>query len=640
MKNDNLEILKLFSRKLANCRYRVPAKLLVKHLKEGQFGYSINDNRIVTNDFVFANDIQTLIKHVREIFKQPHINLKQENIIQPADTATKYDSRSLNQTVKDEKLWRVNSNGLKPEYVHAYVQEDNLAIYENRFISYLIDVIYNSVTEKIGTLCVNLKNLNSEMSASPLFNGHTEYTAESYVKFADSKDGMPILVTSNDTDVNIISSLVKSKKQLEALKNDPVYIACKKAGKFNGEQTKNTNIFENDANYNYCYNFFMNYFNKDVTLASYEQMYRNFIEINLFTAFDELGFEFNEENENLSVSSDANVKFNQLNFSKTPFNATIKQQKGNILVEISNVIDGNQSINLLQIKDTPYETNQLMPFTNVFNISDDEKTDCDCLVSPAQTDAINALSVLIKKMTFTALGSQFVHTRYCPVCGSALVSPDGSDYACVTCNCLYHVFNFEYKDIVWVKVLPKSQVAEKQAKAELNDLTEKTVKIEEDEDFDFNNLNIVSRSFTEKMTLTSKENNEFYNEIKEYVLTYEKTRSNVSFAYDNFFYGRNSKVKISLRGKTLSMFIALDPKEYAESKYFPKDFSDFKKYKDTPMMVKIKSSRGVKFAKELIEKVFKNVEPKKNFIPEKYSFPYKSTRQLINLELAKKITTK
>ncbi len=607
MKNDNLEILKLFSRKLANCRYRVPAKILVNYLKEGGFGYSFDkeENRIITNDSVFADDILTLVKHVREIFKQPHINLKQENIIQTADTATKYDSRSLNQTVKDEKLWRVNGNGLKPEYVHAYVQEDNLAIYENRFICFLIDVIYNSVTEKIGSLCANLKNLNSEMSSSSLFAGKTEFSPESYVKFADSKDGMPVLVTSNDISVNVISSLVKSKKLLEALKNDPVYLACKKAGKFNGEQTKNTNIFENDANYNYCYNFFMNYFNKDVSFGTYEQMYRNFIEINLFTALEKLGYEFSEENENLSISSNANVKFNKMVFTKSPFSVTVKQLDENILVEISNVVDNSQSSNLLQILDAPYENNEFANFTNVFTISDQEKFDT-YFVSPAKTDALEKLSALVKMMTLTALGSQFVHTRYCPVCGSALVSPDGSDYTCINCGSLYNIFNYEYKDIVWVKVLPKTQIAEKQAKSDLGEFTNKT----ETEEFSFEGLNINSRSFTEKMSLTTKENNDFYAEIKDYILTYSKTRSNVSFAYDNFFYGRKSKVKLSLRGKTLCMFIALSPTDYENTKYFPKDFSDVKKYADTPMMVKIKSSRGVKFAEELIDVVFEGVERK------------------------------
>ena len=642
MKNDNLQILKLFARKLANCRYRVSPKVLIEYLNKGQFGYAFEDdkNQIVTNDFVFADDILTLVKHIREIFKQPHINLKQENIIQTADTATKFDSHTLNETVKNEKLWKVNSSGLKPEYVHAYVQEENLAIYENRFITFLIDVIYNAVTEKIGSLCANLKNLNNEMLASPLFNGQNSFTPDSYVQFSDSKNGMPVLVKQDDANVNVISSLVKSKKLLEALKNDPVYIACKKAGKFNGEQAKLTNIFENDVNYNYCYIFFMNYFNKDVTFSSYEQMYRNFVEINLLTALEKLGFELDENTENISVSNDANIKFNEITFNKAPFSITIKQADGNVLVEVLNVVDGNKSTNLLQILNTPYANNQFTNLTNVFVISDGTLSNFDCIVSPAKTNSIEALSVLIKKMTFIALGSQFVHTRYCPVCGSALVSPDGSDYTCISCNSLYHIFNYEYKDIVWVKTLPAIQLELPQAKSDLDNLSsevlEEVKNVEDDvtdEENDFTKLNIVSKSFLEKMSLSTEENNNYYKELKEYILSYEKTRSNVSFAYDNFFYGRNSKVKISLRGKTLSMFVALNPLDYADSKYFPKDFSDVKKYVDTPMMVKVKSERGVKFAKELIDVVFEGIE--RRIIKEELTPPTAVIEETIISEIEK-----
>ena len=89
MKNDNITILKQFTRKLANCRYRVPVTMLVKYLNEGQFGYSYNkdNNKIVTNEFVFADDISAVIKHIRAIFKEPHIALKQDNVVQNASAA-------------------------------------------------------------------------------------------------------------------------------------------------------------------------------------------------------------------------------------------------------------------------------------------------------------------------------------------------------------------------------------------------------------------------------------------------------------------------------------------------------------------------------------------------------------------------
>ena len=86
------------------------------------------------------------------------------------------------------------------------------------------------------------------------------------------------------------------------------------------------------------------------------------------------------------------------------------------------------------------------------------------------------------------------------------------------------------------------------------------------------------------------------------------------------------------------MYIALPTQEYLNTKYFPKDFSHIKKYENTPMMVKVKSGRGVKFAKELIDKAFVDLVENVNFVPEVYSFPKKSTAQLVRENLAKKVT--
>ena len=130
MKND-IEILKVFTRKLANCKYSVPAEKLTQYLKEGSFGYSFDPNgdNLITNDSVFADEVATAVEHIRSIFNDPHITLKQEEVIRNVSVASEFDTRALSDTMKDEKLWRVKLNKAMPEFVHTYVREDNLAIF-------------------------------------------------------------------------------------------------------------------------------------------------------------------------------------------------------------------------------------------------------------------------------------------------------------------------------------------------------------------------------------------------------------------------------------------------------------------------------------------------------------------------------
>lgn len=148
----------------------------------------------------------------------------------------------------------------------------------------------------------------------------------------------------------------------------------------------------------------------------------------------------------------------------------------------------------------------------------------------------------------------------------------------------------------------------------------------------------IQKSFAGKMAQATKEQKAYYNELKNYMLSFKHVNSRVSWNYDSFNIGRKKAVKIAFRGQTLSVFFALNPKDYQNTKYYPHDMGDKRKFADTPMMIKVKSSRGVKFAKELMNEVCAELDAKKNFTPAKYDFPYMSDRKLVENGLAKEIT--
>ena len=147
----------------------------------------------------------------------------------------------------------------------------------------------------------------------------------------------------------------------------------------------------------------------------------------------------------------------------------------------------------------------------------------------------------------------------------------------------------------------------------------------------------ISKSFIGKMHQTDKTIQGYYGELKNYMLSFKRVRSSISWNLDTFFIGRKAVAKLGFRGKTLVMFCALDPDEYANTKYYPKDVSGVKKYEATPMMIKVKSERGVKFAKELIDVMFKGLTPIADFKPQKYNFARRTDKQLLENDLAKYI---
>lgn len=108
-------------------------------------------------------------------------------------------------------------------------------------------------------------------------------------------------------------------------------------------------------------------------------------------------------------------------------------------------------------------------------------------------------------------------------------------------------------------------------------------------------------SLTAKLVLSSEETKENFADIANYLLSYKNVKSRMSWKNLSFNHGRKCLAKIAMRGKTLWLYLALDPKEFSESKYHGEDFSATTKYAKVPYAVKVKSERGLKHAKELVD---------------------------------------
>ncbi len=109
------------------------------------------------------------------------------------------------------------------------------------------------------------------------------------------------------------------------------------------------------------------------------------------------------------------------------------------------------------------------------------------------------------------------------------------------------------------------------------------------------------RSFVAKIIGSEEEIKEYYSELKNAILSYGKVRSQINWTNDRFFIGNDSLVKIGMRGRTLCLYLALNPDEFPESVYHQKFAGDTKMYELTPMMIKIKSKVAVKRGIRLID---------------------------------------
>jgi hypothetical protein len=127
---------------------------------------------------------------------------------------------------------------------------------------------------------------------------------------------------------------------------------------------------------------------------------------------------------------------------------------------------------------------------------------------------------------------------------------------------------------------------------------------------------------------------EYYSALKNELVSYKRINSNVSWHGDRFNFGRDTVAKMNICGKTLGLYLALDPndEEFKSTVYHQKDVSKQKAYEHTPFMVKVKSDAAVKKAIRLVVALAGKLETEKeeNFVETDYTkeFEYATTKQL------------
>lgn len=163
-------------------------------------------------------------------------------------------------------------------------------------------------------------------------------------------------------------------------------------------------------------------------------------------------------------------------------------------------------------------------------------------------------------------------------------------------------------------------ISEESVDDEDNDEDDDLDELEEDDKEDASALSslVVSEkrirlTFEEKTTLASDEVKNYYNEVKNYLLMY-RAHARLSKKCESFRY-KGLLAKVAFAGKTLKVNLAIDPKTLEGTKYHFKDRSDKKQYQLVPTQIKIKSDRGLKYFKELVDMMMegREVKPKRRF---------------------------
>ena len=132
--------------------------------------------------------------------------------------------------------------------------------------------------------------------------------------------------------------------------------------------------------------------------------------------------------------------------------------------------------------------------------------------------------------------------------------------------------------------------------------------------------------FPIRLARSSSETKNYYSTLKNELLSYMDIKSRISIACESFRFHRILMAKIRIAGKTLKLYLALEPSFYDAGRYFQKDEGEIKAYEEVKLCLKIKSQRACERAKELITALMEKycVLKDEKFVSHDYvpEFPY------------------
>ena len=187
-----------------------------------------------------------------------------------------------------------------------------------------------------------------------------------------------------------------------------------------------------------------------------------------------------------------------------------------------------------------------------------------------------------------------------------------------------------------VKEQPQEQPAAAPSKPQEARPAEKTRVVYTDEDGWYIQTRY-DKSFEAKLIQGGAKLKSYYTELKNELLSYQKVTARRSWHHEAFRRGRVTVAKLAIRGKTLRLYLALDPAPYEESKYLVEDASSVAKFAKTPLLYRIKNDRRCRYAKDLIAAAMAAVETEQGEVgSEPYGdLPYEDTQTLLERGLVR-----
>lgn len=138
-------------------------------------------------------------------------------------------------------------------------------------------------------------------------------------------------------------------------------------------------------------------------------------------------------------------------------------------------------------------------------------------------------------------------------------------------------------------------------------------------------------SLMARLVLAQEPAQSFYTQLKNLLLSYQGVKSRISWNHDNYTLGKKPCARLAVKGKTLCIYLPLNPLDEKYSKFAVIDKSGVAAYKNRPFCLRVRSRRALNQAVTLVQEVMQKLSAKPIASPQvgDYHYPLQTREELL-----------
>ena len=136
-----------------------------------------------------------------------------------------------------------------------------------------------------------------------------------------------------------------------------------------------------------------------------------------------------------------------------------------------------------------------------------------------------------------------------------------------------------------------------------------------------------------KLKIASDRTQRFYSDLRNELRSYKALKFKSNNTGDTYSYKGRVVFKVTIFPKALKVYYALKPQDFDVKKYHHKDVKDIKRYESIPLLFRIASDRGYKYALEFLSALAKKLKVAKTKVkPFDYMPDFNTTSKALLIE--------